>query len=79
MMRTQINFWLFIQFKTPKTKEIVCNVFVPTTPNPTTGFLIMVPENKLVALDMSVGDAIKLIISGGTVIPQVKTAIEEKE
>ncbi len=52
-----------------KTKENVCNVFVPTTPNPTSGFLIMVPENKLVILDMTVGDAIKLIISGGTVAP----------
>ncbi len=69
-----------------KTKENVCNVFIPTTPNPTTGFLIMVPEEELVLLDMSVGDAIKLIISGGTVIPQVasqipeiKTTIEEKK
>lgn len=54
-----------------KTKEIVCNVFVPTTPNPTSGFLIMVPEDKLVVLDMSVGDAIKLIISGGAVTPEI--------
>lgn len=53
-----------------KTKETVCNVFVPTTPNPTSGFLIMVPEDKLVVLDMSVGDAIKLIISGGAVAPE---------
>ena len=53
-----------------KTKETVCNVFVPTTPNPTSGFLIMVPEDKLVVLDMSVGDAIKLIISGGAVMPE---------
>ena len=53
-----------------KTKEIVCNVFVPTTPNPTSGFLIMVPEDKLVVLDMTVGDAIKLIISGGAVTPE---------
>lgn len=53
-----------------KTKESVCNVFVPTTPNPTSGFLIMVPEEKLIVLDMSVGDAIKLIISGGAVTPE---------
>ena len=53
-----------------KTKENVCNVFIPTTPNPTSGFLIMVPEEKLVALDMSVGDAVKLIISGGAVSPE---------
>lgn len=53
-----------------KTTEDVYNVFVPTTPNPTSGFLIMVPEAKMVRLDMSVGDAIKLIISGGTVSPE---------
>ena len=53
-----------------KTKENVCNVFIPTTPNPTSGFLIMVPEEKLVVLDMSVGDAVKLIISGGAVSPE---------
>ena len=53
-----------------KTQETVCNVFVPTTPNPTSGFLIMVPEDKLIMLDMSVGDAIKLIISGGAVTPE---------
>ena len=52
-----------------KTKETVYNVFVPTTPNPTTGFLVMVPESKIITLDMSVGDAIKLIISGGTLTP----------
>ena len=53
-----------------KTTEDVYNVFVPTTPNPTSGFLIMVPEAKMVRLDMSVGDAIKLIISGGTLSPE---------
>jgi len=53
-----------------KTTEDVYNVFVPTTPNPTSGFLIMVPEAKMIRLDMSVGDAIKLIISGGTVSPE---------
>lgn len=62
-----------------KTKENVCNVFVPTTPNPTTGFLIMVPEADLVLLDMSVGDAIKLIISGGTVIPPLSTNSVQQE
>lgn len=53
-----------------KTKEVVCNVFIPTTPNPTSGFLVMVPEENIVILDMSVGDAIKLIISGGAVTPE---------
>lgn len=52
-----------------KTKEQVYNVFVPTTPNPTSGFLILVPEKELIYLDMNVGEAMKLIISGGAVTP----------
>jgi uncharacterized membrane protein len=43
------------------------SVFVPTTPNPTSGFLIMVPEEKLTKLDMSVTDAIKYIVSLGAI------------
>jgi uncharacterized membrane protein len=52
-----------------RTKEEVWNVFVPTTPNPTSGFLIMMPREQIVELDMTVGDGMKLIISGGTVVP----------
>ncbi len=55
-----------------KTKENVINIFIPTTPNPTSGFLIMVPEQDVVAMDMSVEDAIKVIISGGVLPPQKK-------
>ncbi len=51
------------------TKETVINVFVPTTPNPTTGFFILVPENKVIPLSMSVEDAMKTIISGGLYSP----------
>jgi uncharacterized membrane protein len=43
------------------------SIFVPTTPNPTSGFLIMVPEEKLTKLDMSVTDAIKYIVSLGAI------------
>jgi len=46
--------------------EKIVSVFVPTTPNPTTGFLILVPENQLTRLDMSVADGIKFIISLGS-------------
>jgi uncharacterized membrane protein len=53
-----------------KTQETVWNIFVPTTPNPTSGFLIMVPKERVITLEMSVGDAIKLIISGGSVTPE---------
>ncbi len=45
------------------------SVFVPTTPNPTGGFLLLLPRSELVELDMSVGDGMKLIISGGVVVP----------
>lgn len=55
----------------PQTKIAadVWTVFVPTTPNPTSGFLIMLPSRKVVELDMPVGDGMKMIISGGAVIP----------
>lgn len=53
-----------------KTSCHLCNVFVPTTPNPTSGFLLMVPEEDLIPLDMTIGEGMKLIISGGAVVPQ---------
>lgn len=52
-----------------KTGNLI-NLFVPTTPNPTSGFLVMVEESKIIYLDMSVGEAMKLIISGGAVAPE---------
>lgn len=48
------------------------NVFVPTTPNPTSGFLMLVPKNDVITLDMSVEEAMKVIISGGIVMPDPK-------
>ena len=48
------------------------NVFVPTTPNPTSGFLLFRPKEDAVELDMSVEDAIKLVVSAGMVIPPTK-------
>jgi uncharacterized membrane protein len=53
-----------------KTKEKVVCVFVPTTPNPTSGFLILVPEEKITKLDMSVADGIKYIVSLGSISPE---------
>ncbi len=61
-----------------RTGEFVINVFVPTTPNPTSGFLIMVPKQQLTYLDMSIGDAMKLIISGGAVVPAWKPGEDGK-
>lgn len=52
-----------------KTSEEVVGVFVPTTPNPTTGFIVLVPQKQVVKLDMSVADGIKYIMSLGSVAP----------
>ncbi len=52
--------------------EKMLNVFVPTTPNPTSGFLMAVPEKDIIFMNMSVGDAMKFIISGGAVSPDIK-------
>ena len=49
-----------------KLKEQVVNVFVPTTPNPTSGFLLMVPKKDLVYLDVTFEQASKFIVSAGT-------------
>ncbi|HTI97474.1 MAG TPA: DUF502 domain-containing protein [Dongiaceae bacterium] len=52
-----------------RTREKVVCVFVPTTPNPTSGFLILVPETEVTKLDMSVADGIKYIVSLGAISP----------
>ena len=52
-----------------KIKKEITNVFVPTTPNPTSGFLLLVPKEDVIPLDMSVGDGMKMLISGGAVTP----------
>jgi len=53
-----------------KTSEHVVCVFVPTTPNPTSGWLVLVPKEDVTVLEMSVADAIKFIISLGSVAPE---------
>ncbi len=60
-----------------KTGREVINVFVPTTPNPTSGFFIMVPKEDVVELDMSVDDGLKLIMSLGVVVPGAKNRARE--
>ena len=49
-----------------ETKRNLINVFVPTTPNPTSGFLLMVPKKDLIYLDVSFEQASKFIVSAGT-------------
>jgi uncharacterized membrane protein len=51
------------------TSKRLVNIFVPTTPNPTSGFYILLPEDDIIELTMSVEEAFKLIISGGMVTP----------
>ncbi len=52
------------------------SIFVPTTPNPTSGFLLFFPEEDVIQLDMSVEDAAKLVISAGLVYPNGKDPTE---
>jgi len=49
-------------------EEVVC-CFVPTTPNPTSGFIIIVPKKDIIVLDMEVDEALRMIISLGVVVP----------
>ena len=51
------------------TEANVVNIFLPTTPNPTSGFLLFVPRGDLIHLDMTVEEGIKMVISGGLVTP----------
>lgn len=48
-----------------------CNIFIPTSPNPTSGMFICVPKDEVKELDMSIESAIKLIVSGGVITPGV--------
>ena len=52
-----------------KTKKELINVFVPTTPNPTSGFLLMVPKEEIIYLDLNFEEASKFIVSAGTSNP----------
>ncbi|MEN8168746.1 MAG: DUF502 domain-containing protein [Pseudomonadota bacterium] len=55
-----------------KTGHEVINIYVPTTPNPTSGFFIMVPKEDVVELEMSVDEGLRMIISMGSVVPHPK-------
>ncbi len=56
------------QIERKVSKEII-NVFVPTAPNPTSGVLLFAPREELIDLDMSIEEGLKLVISGGGVVP----------
>jgi uncharacterized membrane protein len=59
-----------------KTGREVINIYVPTTPNPTSGFFIMVPKDDVVELEMSVDEGLRMIISMGSVVPKPATQKE---
>ncbi len=52
-----------------QTGQEMVNVFLPTTPNPTSGFFLLIPKEEIIELEMSVEDGVKMIISGGLVTP----------
>ena len=55
-----------------KINQDMLNIFIPTTPNPTSGFLIFVPKEDVIMLDMSVEDGLKFVVSCGIVLPKDK-------
>ena len=65
-----IAFHTGASFVQPDNGETWVNVFLPTTPNPTSGFYLILPEDQIVILDLTVEDAFKLIMSAGIVAPK---------
>jgi len=61
------------------TREDVLNVFVPTMPNPTSGFLVFAPPEELTEVDMSIEDGIKYVVSGGIVSAEGLKLTEAKD
>ncbi len=57
-----------------RTGRSLSHVFVPTTPNPTSGFFLAIPSEDVITLDMSIDDGLRLIISGGVVAPKAQKA-----
>lgn len=55
------------------------NIFLPTAPNPTSGYLLLVPRKDVVLLDMSVEDGLKLVISGGSVVPTLRSGTRPRQ
>lgn len=61
------------------THETMVNVFIPTTPNPTSGFFILFPEEEIKHLNMSVEQGLKMIISAGMVTPEERAAVQQQK
>ncbi|MBI2786582.1 MAG: DUF502 domain-containing protein, partial [Legionella longbeachae] len=58
-----------------KANQEMISVFIPTTPNPTSGFLMMLPKREVIELDMSIDEALKFIISLGVMSPKSQAAL----
>ena len=61
-----------------RTDDDVVNIFVPTTPNPTSGFLLFIPEKDVIKLNMTIEEGIKLVVSAGIVTPEHLQQIEKE-
>lgn len=61
------------------TGKNLVSVFIPTTPNPTSGFLILVTEDKVTKLNMSVAEGLKYIVSLGSIVPEAPAAMRESK
>jgi uncharacterized membrane protein len=61
------------------TDEEVLNVYIPTTPNPTSGYLCFVARSEVYSLSMSVEEGIKMVVSGGLVIPPVRRPSKQRK
>ncbi|MFQ5640860.1 MAG: DUF502 domain-containing protein [bacterium] len=57
----------------------VVSIFLPTTPNPTSGFLLFVPKSEIIELDLSIEEALKLVISGGAIVPHNNKIAEQTD
>ncbi|MDC0032955.1 DUF502 domain-containing protein [Alphaproteobacteria bacterium] len=60
------------------TEDEIVNVFLPTTPNPTSGYLLFIPKRELVVLSMTVEEGIKMVVSGGIVTPPDRRPAHQK-
>jgi uncharacterized membrane protein len=59
-----------------QTKRELLSIFLPTSPNPTSGYLLFIPKEKVQPLQMTIEEAVKLVISGGSVLPKDRVKIE---
>lgn len=62
-----------------KTPEEMLNIFLPTTPNPTSGYYVLIPKREVIILEMTIEDAFKVIMTGGMITPELhnNTSVEK--